>query len=64
LFEAVTAPIGSSRRDRLRAALVADIHAEAYRQIADAGFAAVSMTGIAQRLGLSPAASVSVLRVA
>lgn len=48
----------------LRAALVADIHAEAYRQIADAGFAAVSMTGIAQSLGLSPAASVSVLRVA
>jgi AcrR family transcriptional regulator len=56
MFGAVTAPTGSSRRDRLRAALVADIHAEAYRQIADAGFAAVSMTGIAQSLGMSPAA--------
>jgi AcrR family transcriptional regulator len=35
---------------------VADIHDQAYRQIADAGLAAVSMTGIAQSLGMSPAA--------
>jgi AcrR family transcriptional regulator len=52
----VGAQTGSSRRDRLRAALVADIHAQAYRQIADDSLAAVSMTGIAQNLGLSPAA--------
>ena len=50
------APTGPSRRDRLRAALVADIHDEAYRQIAEDGFAGVSMTGIAQSLGMSPAA--------
>lgn len=37
-------------------ALVADIHAQAYRQIAEDSLAAVSMTGIAQNLGLSPAA--------
>ncbi len=47
---------GPSRRDRLRAALVAEIHDQAYRQIAADGFAAVSMTGIAQSLGMSPAA--------
>jgi AcrR family transcriptional regulator len=52
----VPAPTGSSRRDKLRAALVAAIHDHAYRQIADEGFAAVSMTGIAQSLGMSPAA--------
>jgi AcrR family transcriptional regulator len=52
----VDAQTGSSRRDRLRAALVADIHAQAYRQIAEDSLAAVSMTGIAQSLGLSPAA--------
>lgn len=50
------APIEPSRRDRLRAALVAEIHDQAYRQIAADGFAAVSMTGIAQSLGMSPAA--------
>ncbi|WP_158104084.1 TetR/AcrR family transcriptional regulator [Amycolatopsis pretoriensis] len=50
------AQTGSSRRERLRAALVADVHAQAYRQIADDSLAAVSMTGIAQNLGLSPAA--------
>jgi AcrR family transcriptional regulator len=52
----VEAPTGPSRRDRLRAALVAEIHDQAYRQIAADGFAAVSMTGIAQSLGMSPAA--------
>lgn len=35
---------------------MADIHDHAYRQIAEDGFAAVSMTGIAQNLGMSPAA--------
>jgi AcrR family transcriptional regulator len=35
---------------------VAAIHDHAYRQITDEGFAAVSMTGIAQSLGMSPAA--------
>jgi AcrR family transcriptional regulator len=35
---------------------VADIHDQAYRQIAQDSFAAVSMTGIAQSLGMSPAA--------
>lgn len=49
-------PGGPSRRDRLRAALVADIRELAYRQIADDGFAAVSMTGIAQSLQMTPAA--------
>jgi AcrR family transcriptional regulator len=52
----VDAQTGSSRRERLRVALVADIHAQAYRQIAEDSLAAVSMTGIAQNLGLSPAA--------
>jgi AcrR family transcriptional regulator len=52
----VDALAGPSRRDRLRAALVADIHELAYRQIAEDGFAGVSMTGIAQSLGMSPAA--------
>jgi AcrR family transcriptional regulator len=52
----VDTPPGLSRRDRLRAALVADIHDQAYRQIAADGFAGVSMTGIAQSLGMSPAA--------
>jgi AcrR family transcriptional regulator len=55
-IEPVDAPTGPSRRDRLRAALVAEIHDQAYRQIAADGFAAVSMTGIAQSLGMSPAA--------
>jgi AcrR family transcriptional regulator len=45
-----------SRRDQLRTELVAAIHEHAYRQIAEDGFAAVSMTGIAQSLGMSPAA--------
>src|ERR1700677_1583882 len=47
---------GPSRRDQLRAELMAAIHEHAYRQIAEDGFAAVSMTGIAQSLGMSPAA--------
>jgi AcrR family transcriptional regulator len=52
----MTAERRPSRRDQQRQSLLTDIHTEAHRQIAVGGVPAVSMSGIAQSLGMSPAA--------
>ena len=49
-------PVAPSRRERLRAATMAEIRAEARRLLVDGGEAAVSLRAVARQMGLTPAA--------
>jgi AcrR family transcriptional regulator len=52
----VTSPVVPSRRERQRAATMAEIRAEARRLLIDGGEAAVSLRAVARQMGLTPAA--------
>jgi AcrR family transcriptional regulator len=52
----VTSPVVLSRRERQRAATVAEIRAEARQLLIDGGEAAVSLRAVARQMGLTPAA--------
>ena len=52
----VTSPALLSRRERLRAATLAEIRSEARRLLIDGGEAAVSLRAVARQMGLTPAA--------